>query len=194
MRPFFCLFTILIIGLPLYSQNTVHLSSNDRYIFRQKCTIEYAEQGLTTDVSLTKESTNPAQNKNMECDSSRSLKNVRLAEPTYKIQKEYLDEPDDSLRKTPRTKLRLDPTFELGMRDAKKYYRIRFKRVAENPKNPNNILLTKDPAYSSGYYWGIQKKHKKLTRYLIVFGVLVAIPLLFIIFLSIAGASGGWWF
>ena len=89
--------------------------------------------------------------------------------------------------------MRLDPTFELGMQDAKKYYKLRYHKVANNPKNPNNMLLTQDVAYNSGYLWGIQKKHDKLRLVIITFSILIAAPLVFIVFLSIAGTSGGWW-
>lgn len=172
MRLFLCLSALLTSTLVLLGQKEL-LSGTDNFVFRDKCTIEYVGQDFT--VSELLEKNNPT-TYSLDSTKNTSLENAR-----------------DSIPKTNRTKLRLDPTFELGMQDAKKYYRLRYHKVANNPKNPNNMLLTQDVAYNSGYLWGIQKKHDKLRLVIITFSILIAAPLVFIVFLSIAGTSGGWW-
>lgn len=42
-------------------------------------------------------------------------------------------------------------TFEMGMRDAKKYYKPRYHGEIHNPNNPNNWRIDTDPAYKNGY-------------------------------------------
>lgn len=184
MRLFLSLLALLTSTMVLLGQKEL-LSGPDNFVFRDKCTIEYVDQDFTLSDEFI--------GNNHESYSTVSKKNYHVEKPKDNIIEARLEDTRDSIPKTKRTKLRLDPTFELGMHDAKKYYRLRYHKVAQNPKNPNNLLLTQDPAYNSGYLWGIQKKHNKLHLVIMTFSIIIAVPLLFILFLSIAGTSGGWW-
>ena len=294
MRQLSCLFVFLISGMVVFGQNTLEITSSDQYIFRQKCTIEYADQSTSTaDIELLESSkTEKLDEKNYHEPFSHNLyqntvteesarKQVNLSlltgvnnpvsedttpskralrrlpknsfemgmhdakkyyKPRFKgnilqaenpnsfrinrdaaykngyivgakekvrsrrrllafgifgaglmSQHNYANEtPKDSTLKKKRDGLRFDPTFELGMRDAKKYYRIRNHWVIQNEKNPNNHLLSEDPAYHSGYVWIVQKKHNNLKLLIIALSIPVVFFLLLLALLS--GQSGGFWF
>ena len=295
MRQLSCLFVFLISGMVVFGQNTLQITSSDKYIFRQKCTIVYDDESTSiADIELLESSkTEEMDEKNQHerythnlyqntvneessfnqvnlslltgvnnpiskdtTSSKRALRRLpknsfemgmRDAKKYYKprfkgnilqaenpnnfrintdaaykngyimgakekirsrrkwllafglfgvglmSQHQYAYEtPKDSTLRKKRDGLRFDPTFELGMRDAKKYYRIRNHWVTQNEKNPNNHLLTEDPAYQSGYAWIVQKKHKNLKLLIIALSIPVVFFLLLIVLLS--GASGGFWF
>jgi len=209
MRQLSSLLLFIISGMLVFGQNTLQITSSDQYIFRQKCTIEYADQSTSTaDIELLESSkTEKLDEKNYHepythnlyqntVNEESSFKHVTTSEPvrsTATSQHNYSNEtPKDSTLKKKRDGLRFDPTFELGMRDAKKYYRIRNHWATQNEKNPNNHLLSEDPAYHSGYVWIVQKKHNNLKMLIIA----LCIPVVFILLLLalLSSESGGFWF
>lgn len=209
MRQLSCLFVFLISGMVVFGQNTLQITSSDQYIFRQKCTIEYADRSTSiADIELLESSkTEEMDEKNQHerythnlyqntVNDESSFKHVTTSEPIRSTAMNQHNNangtPKDSTLQKKRDKLRFDPTFELGMRDAKKYYRIRNHWVTQNENNPNNHLLTEDRAYQSGYAWIVQKKHKNLKLLIIALSIPVVFFLLLLALLS--GESGGFWF
>ena len=70
-------------------------------------------------------------------------------------------------------------SFEMGMRDAKKYYKPRFKGNIHQAKNPNNFRIYNDPAYKNGYIMGAKEKVGSQIAWLIACGIFgVGLPVL----------------
>lgn len=67
-------------------------------------------------------------------------------------------------------------TFEMGMRDAKKYYKPRYRGEIHNPNNPNNWRIDTDPAYKNGYIL-MAKQKVSLRNTIITYGIIIGIGL-----------------
>lgn len=70
-------------------------------------------------------------------------------------------------------------SFEMGMRDAKKYYKPRYKGNILQAKNPNNFRIYNDPAYKNGYIMGAKEKVRLRRTWLVACGIFgIGLPVL----------------
>ena len=69
-------------------------------------------------------------------------------------------------------------SFEMGMRDAKKYYKPRYKGNILQAKNPNNFRIYNDPAYKNGYIMGAKEKVRLRRAWLVACGIFGILPVL----------------
>jgi len=188
MRQATFLFVLLISGMVVFGQNILQITSNEKYIFRQKCTIEYADESTSiADIELLESSkTEEMDEKNqherythnlyqntVNEESSFNQVNLSLLRGVNNPISKDTTSSKRALRRLPKN------SFEMGMHDAKKYYKPRFKGNIHQAKNPNNFRIYNDPAYKNGYIMGAKEKVGSQIAWLIACGIFgVGLPVL----------------